>query len=66
MIRRQSERMRELIDDLMDLAQIESGAVELRKEEISLPDLLREVAARSRAGRRRAVDPRRRATPPPT
>jgi two-component system phosphate regulon sensor histidine kinase PhoR len=44
MIRRQSERMRELIDDLMDLAQIESGAVELRKEEISVPDLLREVA----------------------
>jgi two-component system phosphate regulon sensor histidine kinase PhoR len=44
MIRRQSDRMRELIDDLMDLAQIESGAVELRKEEISLSDLLREVA----------------------
>jgi two-component system phosphate regulon sensor histidine kinase PhoR len=44
MIQRQSDRMRELIDDLMDLAQIESGAVELRKEEISLSDLLREVA----------------------
>jgi len=44
MIRRQSERMRELIDDLMDLAQIESGAVELRKEEISLSEILREIA----------------------
>jgi two-component system phosphate regulon sensor histidine kinase PhoR len=44
MIQRQSDRMRELIDDLMDLAQIESGAVELRKEEISLSELLREVA----------------------
>src|SRR4030095_9999158 len=29
LIRRQSDRMRELIDDLMDLAQIESGAVPL-------------------------------------
>jgi two-component system phosphate regulon sensor histidine kinase PhoR len=44
MIRRQSKRMRELIDDLMDLAQIESGAVELRKEEVSIPGLLREIA----------------------
>jgi two-component system phosphate regulon sensor histidine kinase PhoR len=44
LIRRQSERMRELIDDLMDLAQIESGAVELRKEELSLSELVREVS----------------------
>jgi two-component system phosphate regulon sensor histidine kinase PhoR len=44
LIRRQSDRMRELIDDLMDLAQIESGAVELRKEVLSLPGLLRDVA----------------------
>jgi two-component system phosphate regulon sensor histidine kinase PhoR len=44
LIRRQSERMRELIDDLMDLAQIESGAVELRKEGLSLPEMLREVS----------------------
>ena len=36
--------MRELIDDLMDLAQIESGAVELRKEDLSLTELVREVA----------------------
>ncbi|MGH9365566.1 MAG: ATP-binding protein [Thermoanaerobaculia bacterium] len=45
LIRRQSDRMRELIDDLMDLAQIESGSVELREEDISVPSLLREVAA---------------------
>ncbi|MGH9368341.1 MAG: HAMP domain-containing sensor histidine kinase, partial [Thermoanaerobaculia bacterium] len=44
LIRRQSERMRELIDDLMDLAQIESGAVELRKEALSLSGVLQEVA----------------------
>ena len=31
LIRRQSDRMRELIDDLMDLAQIESGAVPLER-----------------------------------
>ena len=46
LIRRQSERMRELIDDLMDLAQIESGAVELHKEELSLLG----SAARGRRG----------------
>jgi two-component system phosphate regulon sensor histidine kinase PhoR len=44
LIRRQSERMRELIDDLMDLAQIESGAVEMRQEELSLTDMLHEVS----------------------
>jgi two-component system phosphate regulon sensor histidine kinase PhoR len=44
LIRRQSDRMRELIDDLMDLAQIESGAVPLQQEEISLRELLSEVA----------------------
>jgi len=43
LIRRQSDRMRALIDDLMDLAQIESGAVELRREKLSLPDLLNEA-----------------------
>jgi two-component system phosphate regulon sensor histidine kinase PhoR len=36
--------MRELIDDLMDLAQIESGAVPLEREEIPLHELLTEVA----------------------
>jgi two-component system phosphate regulon sensor histidine kinase PhoR len=36
--------MRELIDDLMDLAQIESGAVPLEREEIPLKELLAETA----------------------
>jgi two-component system phosphate regulon sensor histidine kinase PhoR len=45
LIRRQSDRMRELIDDLMDLAQIESGAVELEKSDLSLSSLLSETAA---------------------
>ncbi len=44
LIRRQSDRMRELIDDLMDLAQIESGAVPLERETIPLRELLEEVA----------------------
>ena len=45
LIGRQSSRMRELIDDLMDLAQIESGAVELKREEVPLAALLSEVAS---------------------
>ena len=44
LIRRQSERMRELIDDLMDLSQIESGAVPLEREQVGLRELLSEVA----------------------
>ena len=44
LIRRQSDRMRELIDDLMDLAQIESGAVPLEREEIPLHELLSGIA----------------------
>jgi len=44
LIERQSAHMKELIDDLMDLAQIESGAVELKKETIPVSQLLREVA----------------------
>jgi len=44
LIRRQSEHMRELIDDLMDLAQIESGAVPLEREEIPLREMLTETA----------------------
>ena len=43
-IRRQTDRMRELIDDLMDLAQIESGAVPLEMEEVPLGALLNDVA----------------------
>ena len=45
LVRRQSERMRELIDDLMDLAQIESGSVELSPEEVPLCSLLEEVGS---------------------
>jgi two-component system phosphate regulon sensor histidine kinase PhoR len=44
LIQRQSARMKELIDDLMDLAQIESGAVDLTREDVPVTDLLREVA----------------------
>ena len=44
LIRRQADRMRELIDDLMDLAQIESGAVPLERTEVPLVELLTEVA----------------------
>jgi two-component system phosphate regulon sensor histidine kinase PhoR len=44
LILRQTGRMRELIDDLMDLAQIESGAVALEKQELPLLQLAREVA----------------------
>ena len=43
LIRRQSDRMRELIDDLMDLAQIESGSVPLERREVRLHELLTEV-----------------------
>jgi two-component system, OmpR family, phosphate regulon sensor histidine kinase PhoR len=52
LIRRQSDRMRELIDDLMDLAQIESGSVPLVREEIPLRDMLVEVAEDLEAGAR--------------
>jgi len=45
MIERQSARMKELIDDLMDLAQIESGAVELKKETVPVSQLLDEAAS---------------------
>ncbi len=59
LIRRQSDRMRELIDDLMDLAQIESGAVPLVREEIPLHELLSEVAEDlGSAARDRRVDVR--------
>jgi len=57
LIRRQSDRMRELIDDLMDLSQIESGAVPLVREEVPLRELLTEVAEDLEAGARdRGVD----------
>ena len=44
LIQRQSAHMRELIDDLMDLAQIESGSVELKGEVVPVASLLRETA----------------------
>jgi two-component system phosphate regulon sensor histidine kinase PhoR len=44
LILRQTARMRELIDDLMDLAEIESGAGTLEKKEIALLPLAVEIA----------------------
>jgi two-component system, OmpR family, phosphate regulon sensor histidine kinase PhoR len=44
LIQRQAAHMKELIDDLMDLAQIESGAVELKEETVAVASLLRETA----------------------
>ena len=44
LIQRQSAHMKELIDDLMDLAEIESGSVELKKEMVGVADLLHEAA----------------------
>ncbi len=44
LIERQSARMKELIEDLMDLAQIESGSVELSREAVAVKDVLREIA----------------------
>jgi two-component system phosphate regulon sensor histidine kinase PhoR len=43
LILRQTARMRELIDDLMDLAEIESGAVALENQELAMLPLAREV-----------------------
>ena len=54
--------MKELIDDLMDLAQIESGAVELRERDSCRRALLREVAQRPAVGRRAAPSRRRAST----
>ena len=68
LIQRQSARMKELIDDLMDLAQIESGAVELMRGDRagdatccarSPQDLAADAA------RRRVADRRRRETRAP-
>ena len=43
LIRRQSDRMRELIEDLMDLAEIESGTVEMQRTDVPLARLLEEA-----------------------
>jgi len=57
LVQRQSARMKELIEDLMDLAQIESGAVELVEELVPVADLLREVARDMAAdAARRGID----------
>src|SRR5207247_785621 len=55
LIQRQSAHMKELIDDLMDLAQIESGSVELKEEVVPVAGLLRETARdlAAEAGQRR-------------
>jgi two-component system phosphate regulon sensor histidine kinase PhoR len=56
-IRRQAEHMRELIDDLMDLAQIESGSVPLERKPVGLLSLLRDVAEELEpAAREKGVD----------
>jgi two-component system phosphate regulon sensor histidine kinase PhoR len=54
LVRRQAERMRELIDDLTDLSLIESGAVALQREPVDLRTLACEIAEefRSTAGGR--------------
>lgn len=44
LVRRQAERMRELIDDLTDLSLIESGAVTLQRETVDLRALACETA----------------------
>ena len=57
LVQRQSARMKELIEDLMDLAQIESGAVELVEEPVPVAELLREVARDMAAdAARRGID----------
>ena len=59
LIRRQSDRIRELIDDLMDLAQIESGAVPLERKPVPLHELLTEIAEDlAPAAREKQVDVR--------
>jgi two-component system phosphate regulon sensor histidine kinase PhoR len=52
LVRRQAERMRELIEDLTDLSLIESGAVALQRETVSLRALGCEAAEEFRAAAR--------------
>ncbi|CAN5391879.1 hypothetical protein BH20ACI2_BH20ACI2_16020 [soil metagenome] len=42
-IRRNGERMRDLIADILELSQIESGNIELRRKEIRLADVVDEI-----------------------
>ncbi len=60
-IGRAAARMRRLVDDLLDLGQLESGALHVRKERVSIGELLAdtadELAERAReAGKSLAVD----------
>jgi two-component system, OmpR family, phosphate regulon sensor histidine kinase PhoR len=52
LVRRQAERMRELIEDLTDLSLIESGAVALQREAVNLRTLACETAEEFRAAAR--------------
>jgi PAS domain S-box-containing protein len=42
-IMRETERLSRLVNDLLDLSRIESGAVELKLEEVDLSDLIRDA-----------------------
>lgn len=42
-IRRNAERMRRLIDDILELSSIESGSIEIQVKQISLSSLVKEV-----------------------
>lgn len=44
-IRQQVERMTALVNELLDLSRIESGAIELRPEPVALAELVREAAS---------------------
>lgn len=45
-IERQSQRLRELVEDLLDVSRISAGKLELHKEKVDLGALLEEVAQR--------------------
>jgi two-component system phosphate regulon sensor histidine kinase PhoR len=49
LVRRQAQRMRELIDDLTDLSSIESGSIALARETVDLRTLAAETADELRA-----------------
>lgn len=53
---RTTTRLRRLVDDLLVLAELQSGAIEIRTEDVRVPALLEEVAAEMRAGRPEAGD----------
>jgi signal transduction histidine kinase len=53
-IRRDVERLNSMIDDLFDLAQIDAGAMRLRRQSISLHEVVSEVVDAMRARAQRA------------